>query len=318
MDSNRQVIQKTLQVLNTVILGKERQVQLALSTLFAGGHLLLEDLPGMGKTTLAQAIAKALGLQYSRIQFTSDLLPSDVVGATIFDPSQQAFTFHRGPVFSQMVLADELNRATPKSQSALLEAMEEGQVTVDGDTQILPKPFFVIATQNPQSQTGTFPLPESQLDRFLMRLSLGYPNPEAEMALLTGQHGRERLSGVVPLLTDVALREIQTEVGALTTSPALIHYVHRLVLHSRQHEDVQLGLSPRGAIALVRAAQAWAYIEGRLQVLPEDIQAVFVPVASHRLVGRQEKQGDVLARQLLSQVQVVGGSTPNTAVSQNR
>ena len=318
MDSNREAIHKTLQSLNTVILGKERQIQLALCALFSGGHLLMEDLPGMGKTTLAQAIAKVLGLQFQRIQFTSDLLPSDVVGATIFDPAKQAFSFHSGPVFSQMVLADELNRATPKSQSALLEAMEEGQVTVDGVTQTLPKPFFVIATQNPQSQTGTFPLPESQLDRFLMRLSLGYPNPEAERALLTGQHGRERLADIVPVLTDVALRDIQTEVGALTTSPALISYVHRLVLHTRQHEDVQLGLSPRGAIALVRAAQAWAYIEGRLQVLPEDVQAVFVPVASHRLIGRQEKQGDVLARQLLSQVQVVGGNAPNATVAHNQ
>jgi len=309
MDTNRQTIHQAMQALNTVVLGKERHIQLALCAIFAGGHVLMEDLPGMGKTTMAQAIAKVLGLHYQRIQFTSDLLPSDVVGATIFDPSQQTFRFHKGPVFSQMVLADELNRATPKSQSALLEAMEEGQVTVDGQSQPLPQPFFVMATQNPQSQTGTFPLPESQLDRFLMRLSLGYPNPEAEQALLMGDQGRARLATLQPVLNTELLSFIQQEVVTLTTSPALIQYVHRLVQHTRQHEDVQLGLSPRGAIALVQAAKAWAYIEGRLQVLPEDVQSEFVPIASHRLIGRHEKQGDVLARQLLAQVPVVAGAS---------
>lgn len=308
MDTNRQSILKAMQALNGVVLGKERQIQLSLCAIFSGGHVLMEDLPGMGKTTLAQALAKVLGLHYQRIQFTSDLLPSDVVGATIFDPSQQTFQFHKGPVFSQMVLADELNRATPKSQSALLEAMEEGQVTVDGVTHPLPKPFFVMATQNPQSQTGTFPLPESQLDRFLMRLSLGYPNPEAEQTLLMGHQGRALLGSLMPVLNTDLLDAIQNDLATITTSPALINYVHRLVQHTRHHEDVQLGLSPRGAIALVQAARAWAYIEGRLQVLPEDVQSVFVPIASHRLVGRHEKQGDILARQLLSQVPVVAGA----------
>ena len=308
MDTNRQTIHQAMQALNGVVLGKERQIQLALCAIFAGGHVLMEDLPGMGKTTLAQALAKVLGLHYQRIQFTSDLLTSDVVGATIFDPSQQAFHFHKGPVFSQMVLADELNRATPKSQSALLEAMEEGQVTVDGVTHPLPRPFFVMATQNPQSQTGTFPLPESQLDRFLMRLSLGYPNPEAEQKLLMGHQGRALLGSLAPVLNTNLLEAIQNDLLTLTTSPALINYVHRLVQHTRHHEDVQLGLSPRGAIALVQAARAWAYIGGRLQVLPEDVQSVFVPIASHRLVGRHEKQGDILARQLLSQVPVVAGA----------
>lgn len=306
MNEELLLVKQAYKQLNTVILGKERQVKLALCGLFAQGHMLIEDLPGMGKTTLAQSLGVVLGLNYKRIQFTSDLLPSDVLGATIFDSQTGQFNFHPGPVFSQLLLADELNRATPKSQSALLEAMEEGQVSIDGKSHNLPQPFFVIATQNPQSQTGTFPLPESQLDRFLMRFSMGYPDPIFEMELLRGTSGREAMKTLKPVLNEQQLRDIQLLVPGIKTTDALLDYIHRLVLVTRQHEDCQLGLSPRGAIALVRASQAWAFLSGRQQVLPEDVQAIFVPVAGHRILGRQEKQGDVLARKLLSQVDVIG------------
>lgn len=306
MNDNLAAVQLTLKQLNKVILGKERQVKLALCVIFAQGHLLIEDLPGMGKTTLAQALGRVLGLEYKRIQFTSDLLPSDVIGATIFEPQNSQFRFHPGPIFSQLLLADELNRATPKSQSALLEAMEEGQVSVDGNSHVLPEPFFVIATQNPQSQTGTFPLPESQLDRFLMRLSLGYPDPKFEIELMKGGNGRDALTSILTQLSAPQLKHIQQLIPDIKTSDALLDYIHRLVVFTRQHEDCQLGLSPRGALALVRASQSWAFLSGRSQVLPEDVQAVFVPVAGHRLMGRLEKQGDVLARKLLSQVEVIG------------
>jgi len=306
MNEELLLVKQAYKQLNTVVLGKERQVKLALCGLFAQGHMLIEDLPGMGKTTLAQSLGLVLGLDYKRIQFTSDLLPSDVLGATIFDPNTSEFTFHPGPVFSQLLLADELNRATPKSQSALLEAMEEGQVSIDGHPHKLPEPFFVIATQNPQSQTGTFPLPESQLDRFLMRISMGYPDPSYEMELLRGTSGREAMKTLTAVMDQQQLQAIQTLIPGINTSEALLDYIHRLVLITRQHEDCQLGLSPRGAIALVRASQAWAFISGRQQVLPEDVQAVFVPVSGHRILGRQEKQGDVLARKLLAQVDVIG------------
>ncbi len=296
---------KAIKSLSSVILGKERQLKLALTSIFSNGHLLIEDLPGMGKTTLSQALSKVLGLSYQRIQFTSDLLPSDIVGASIFEQKEGVFRFHPGPVFSQVVLADELNRATPKSQSALLEAMEEGQVSIDGDTHQLPNPFFVIATQNPQSQTGTFPLPESQLDRFLLRFSLGYPDAIAEKELLKGNNGRTSLNNIKPIFNPETLNKVQQQVKTIHATDSLVDYIHRLVSATRQDESFQLGLSPRGALALMRAAQAWALLEGRGHVMPEDVQAVFVPVAGHRIIGRHEVQGDQLARQLLNKVDVV-------------
>lgn len=302
-----QLIQATLAQLNKVIHGKPQQIQLALTCLLANGHLLLEDLPGMGKTTLAHALAQVCGLEYKRVQFTSDLLPADLIGAAIFEPQTGKFRFHPGPVFSQVFLADELNRATPKAQSALLEAMEERQVSVDGTTHILPAPFFVIATQNPQSQSGTFPLPESQLDRFLMRLSLGYPEPAAERELLKGRNGRVLLASMQQVLNESRLKALQTLVPQVKMTDTLLDYVQRLIACTRQSDICQLGLSPRGALALVKSAQAWALLQARGHVLPEDVQAVFVAVAGHRLVGRQEAQGEQLARQILSKVDVVGG-----------
>lgn len=300
-----QLLHKTLDSVNAVVLGKDRQVRLALSCLLAKGHLLIEDLPGMGKTTLAQAMARVLGLEYNRIQFTNDLLPSDVIGATIFDPNNGKFHFHPGPVFNQLVLADELNRATPKSQSALLEAMEEGQVTVEGTSHQLPDPFFVIATQNPTDQAGTFPLPESQLDRFLMSFSLGYPDPSFERELLKGG-GRDALPALKQQITPEQLVRLQGLVQQVQTTDSLLDYVQRLVAATREDSETQLGLSPRAALSLLRASQAWALLQGRQHVMPEDVQAVFVPVSAHRLIGNREKQGDVLARHLLGQVDVIG------------
>ncbi|WML89611.1 MoxR family ATPase [Thiothrix lacustris] len=302
-----QLIQATLAQLNKVIHGKEQQVQLALTCLLANGHLLLEDLPGMGKTTLAHALAHVCGLEYKRVQFTSDLLPADLIGASVFEQQSGRFRFHPGPVFSQVFLADELNRATPKAQSALLEAMEERQVSVDGTTHPLPAPFFVIATQNPQSQSGTFPLPESQLDRFLIRLSLGYPNPEAERALLKGRNGRVLLASMQQVLNESRLKALQSLVPQVKMTDNLLDYVQRLIAYTRQTEVCHLGLSPRGALALVKSAQAWALLQARGHVLPEDVQAVFVAVAGHRIIGRQESQGEQLARQILGKVDVVGG-----------
>jgi MoxR-like ATPase len=268
--------------------------------------LLLEDLPGMGKTTLAHALAQVCGLEYKRVQFTSDLLPADLLGASVFEQQTGQFRFHPGPVFSQVFLADELNRATPKAQSALLEAMEERQVSVDGVTHPLPAPFFVIATQNPQSQSGTFPLPESQLDRFLMRLSLGYPEPAAERALLKGRNGRVLLASMQPILNGNRLKALQSIVPQVKMTDTLLDYVQRLIAYTRRSDVCHLGLSPRGALALVKAAQAWALLQARGHVLPEDVQAVFIAVAGHRLIGRQEAQGDQLARHILSKVEVVG------------
>ncbi len=269
------------------------------------GHLLVEDLPGMGKTTLAQGLSKVLGLQYTRVQFTSDLLPADLIGTAIFEANTGQFRFHPGPVFSQILMADELNRATPKAQSALLEAMEEGQVSVDGTTHDLPTPFFVIATQNPQTQAGTFPLPESQLDRFLMRITLGYPNPEAERRLLEGGSGRGVLGDIRQTISAEALQQIQQKVPKIKVSNTLLDYVQRLVAQTRHTDICHLGLSPRGALALVKSAQSWALVEGRDYVLPEDVQAVFIAVAGHRLIGRNESHGDQLARHILASVDVV-------------
>ncbi len=295
--------------LNQVVLGKEQQVRLALTCLLAGGHLLIEDLPGMGKTTLAHALSKVLGLEYKRIQFTSDLLPADLIGASVYDPKRTSFSFHKGPVFSSVFLADELNRATPKSQSALLEAMEEGQVSVDGKTYPLPEPFFVIATQNPQSQSGTFPLPESQLDRFMLRISLGYPDPDVERELLKGDKGRVALRYVKQILSQESMLEIQGSVASVKVSDTLLDYLQRLISQTREDDLCQLGLSPRGALALTKSAQCWAVLQGRMYVLPEDVQAVFVAVVAHRIVGKKETQAEQLARHILQAVDAIGEGT---------
>jgi len=310
-----QQIEASLTELNKIILGKEQQVRLALTCVLASGHLLLEDLPGMGKTTLAHALSKVLGLEYKRIQFTSDLLPADLIGASVFDATTSSFSFHRGPIFSSIFLADELNRATPKAQSALLEAMEEGQVSVDGETHALPQPFFVIATQNPQSQSGTFPLPESQLDRFMFRLSLGYPDPSVERALLKGGQGRSALSQVQRVLNAESLLQIQRLIPKVRVSDTLLDYVQRLIAQTRQDDLCHLGLSPRGAIALVTSAQCWALLQGRSHVMPEDVQAVFVAVVGHRIVGKKETQGDQLARHILHSVDAVGNRLSSTHVT---
>ena len=280
----RQDINRVQQALSQKIIGKEHQLKLAITCLLANGHLLIEDLPGMGKTTLSHALSQVFGLQYSRIQFTSDLLPSDMLGVNIFHSherdEEKRFTFRHGPIFSQVVLADELNRASPKTQSALLEAMEERQVSIDGVTHPLPIPFFVIATQNPSYQSGTYPLPESQLDRFFMRISLGYPAWEAEKAMLM----QEDASAPLPQILDEAnLRKMQNDVSAIHTSDAILHYILRLVGESRQSSDFPNPLSPRASRALLQGAKAWAYVSGRDYVTPEDVQAVFVAITAHRL-----------------------------------
>lgn len=296
-------------VLGGVLLGKEQQIKLALACLLARGHLLIEDLPGMGKTLLSHALAQVLGLTYNRVQFTSDVLPSDIIGTSIFQRESGDFRFIEGPLFAQVVLADEINRATPKSQSALLEAMEERQVTADGVTRPLPDPFFVIATQNPSTQTGTFPLPESQLDRFLMRIELGYPEPDAERALLRGGDKRRTLGSLAPVLDADGLRLLQTAVDEVKASDPLIDYVQRLVAHSRRDSEFAFGLSPRGALALLHAARAWALIAGRSHVVPEDVQAVLPCVVEHRLREAADHAGHgggALAQKLLAGVDVVG------------
>ncbi|MBD2836411.1 MoxR family ATPase [Pseudomonas sp. JM0905a] len=280
-----------LHAVNQVLLGKEAQVRLALTCLLARGHLLIEDLPGMGKTTLGHALAKVLGLSFQRIQFTSDLLPGDILGTSVFDKDSGQFVFHPGPVFAELVLADEINRATPKSQSALLEAMEEGQVTIEGATRPLPEPFFVIATQNPASQGGTFALPESQLDRFLMRLSLGYPAKAAEKALLQGVSRRELLPRLEPIFTHAELGLIQAEVPKVIARDAVVDYVLRLVDATRNQPQFAWGLSPRASLALLSAARAWALLAGRDYVIPEDVQAVLPSVVGHRLRERADPSG---------------------------
>jgi MoxR-like ATPase len=288
-----------------ILLGKDGAVRLAVACLLARGHLLIEDVPGVGKTTLAQALARSLGLDFRRVQFTSDLLPADIVGNSIFDREQQHFVFHAGPIFSQVALIDEINRATPKTQSALLEAMEEGNVTIDGTTHPLPAPFFVIATQNPQRQVGTFPLPESQLDRFLMRLELGIPDRAAERAMLLGLERRELLRAVQPVLGFEALREIQKSVREVHAAPALLDYLQDLLAASRERH--RTGLSPRAGLALLHASQAWAFMQGRDMVLPEDVQAVGPAVMSHRLGSDLDSSGEsgrALAQALVREVPV--------------
>ncbi|WP_006787254.1 AAA family ATPase [Thiorhodospira sibirica] len=299
-------IQDVLAQLNQIILGKARPIRLALSCLLARGHLLVEDQPGVGKTTLAHALARTLGLNFQRIQFTSDLLPADILGVSVYVANTQRFEFHPGPIFSQVILADEINRATPKAQSALLEAMEEQQVTSEGVTRSLPEPFFVIATQNPQEQIGAYPLPESQLDRFLMRIHLGYPDAHAERALLQGRSRRMMMAELKPCLSVEALLRVQEEVTQLHVSAALLDYVQAVLAHSREPGRYRSGLSPRAGLALLRAAQAWAFIDQRDHVIPEDVQAVLPAVGGHRLYLLESSGQDSThtMQQLLEQVPI--------------
>jgi len=290
-----------------IVLGKRHTVRLALACLIARGHLLIEDLPGVGKTTLAHVLAQLLGLRFNRIQFTSDLLPADILGVAVYERATGEFRFHPGPVFAQVVLADEINRATPKAQSALLEAMEERQVTVEGETRPLPQPFFVIATQNPLQQVGTFPLPESQLDRFLMRLEMGYPDSAAERELLRGADRRDLLATLTPALAPEELLTMQRTVPGVHVADALLDYVQALLRESRRAASYRSGLSPRAGLALLRGAQAWATLEGRDHVLPEDIQTVLPAVVGHRLHPADASRADSpteLAETLLQAVAI--------------
>lgn len=278
-----------LKTANTIISGKEQQIKLAVACLLAKGHLLIEDLPGMGKTTLAHLLARLFGLEYSRIQFTSDMLPADIIGISIFDKNNTCFKFHPGPVFSQLILADEINRATAKTQSALLEAMEEQQITVDGVTHLLPQPFFVIATQNPQTQTGTFSLPESQLDRFLMRIALGYPDRKTERGILSSVDRREMLAQLKPVYSTEQLIKMQQQVLQIHISEPLLDYVQDILQFSRNSQHFLTGLSPRAGIALLRTAKAWAYIHNRKMVIPDDIKMILPAIVLHRLISRDDQ-----------------------------
>jgi MoxR-like ATPase len=293
--------------ISQVILGKQQQIKLTIACLLARGHLLIEDLPGVGKTTLAHALARTLGLEFQRIQFTSDLLPADIVGVTVFDRESSAFNFHPGPVFSQVILADEVNRATPKAQSALLEAMEEHQVTVDGNTRALPEPFFVIATQNPSHQVGTFPLPESQLDRFLMRIHLGYPDTGAERELLEGRERRDMIDDLPPVITPEDFVNLQKQVRTVVTAPALLDYLQAVLAFTRNSADYLNGLSPRAGLYLLHAAKAWAFMDGRQKVIPEDLQTVLPTVVGHRLSpmnGYAALPGMDLTKRLIEEVAI--------------
>ena len=288
-----------------IVLGKERQIRLALVCLLARGHLLIEDLPGVGKTILAHVLARLLGLNFHRVQCTADMLPADIIGVSIYDRNSGGFQFHPGPIFAQVILVDEINRAMPKSQSALLEAMEEHQVTCEGETRPLPEPFFVIATQNPSHQIGTFPLPESQLDRFLMRIEMGYPDQAAERELLAGADRRDMMASLSPSMDPGELLELQQSVTEVHASEALIAYVQALAEHTRRSPDYDAGLSPRAALALLRAARAWALSDHRDLVLPEDIQAVLPAIAGHRLrpsSGMQTASSAEIAAALIAAV----------------
>lgn len=276
-------IETMVDQVSRVIQGKEEAIRLAMACFLARGHLLIEDLPGIGKTTLAKTLAKCMGLAFQRMQFTSDLLPGDILGTSVFDQNTASFSFHPGPVFTQVFLVDEINRATPKSQSALLEAMEEGQVTIEGETRPLDSPFFVIATQNPLEQAGTFPLPESQMDRFLMRISLGYPDRDAERRILTGQSSAQVLDSVSCCLENASVEKIQDEAARVHASDIFLAYLQDILEFTRKSGDFHMGLSPRAGIALLRASQAWAYINGRDYTMPEDLQAILPWTASHRL-----------------------------------
>ena len=301
----RGAIQRVVEAAGGIILGKELQVRLALACLLARGHLLIEDLPGVGKTTLAHVLARSLGLDFQRIQFTSDMLPADIIGVSVYERETGAFKFHPGPIFAQVILADEVNRATPKTQSALLEAMEEHQVTAEGETRKLPAPFFVIATQNPSEQVGTFPLPESQLDRFTMRIELGYPDRAAERALLLGTDRRDLLASLEACMTPAELMELQAGVQRVHAAPALLDYVQAIVEHTRRSPNYVTGLSPRAALALLHCARAWALLEGRDKVLPEDVQAIVPGVAAHRLRPAHDSSRRVdVGAQLLAAVPI--------------
>lgn len=304
----RDSLARAIAQVNTVVLGKRREVRLAFVCLLAGGHLLIEDLPGVGKTTLAHALAATLGLGFQRVQFTSDLLPSDITGVGIYDREAGRFKFHPGPLFTQLLLADEINRGMPKTQGALLEAMAEEQVTVDGVTHRLPPPFFVVATQNPLDFAGTYPLPDSQLDRFMLRMSLGYPDRNAELAMLASADRRSVLDALTPCLAPEHILELRQACTKVLASPALIAYVQSLLDASRRHADIRIGLSPRAGLALLASARAHALLAGRGHVLPEDVQAVFPFVAAHRLTpgASARVDRDRLALQLLEATPIAG------------
>ena len=306
MATEAALLGRALETLETVILGKPEQIRLCLACLLARGHLLIEDVPGVGKTTLAHALAHVLGLAWQRVQFTSDLLPADIIGVSVFDRASQRFNFRHGPVFTQLLLADEVNRASPRTQSALLEAMEERQISADGTTYALPDPFFVVATQNPHEQLGTFALPESQLDRFLMRVRLGYPDAAHERALLRGGERRELLAAITPTLSPALVVRLQREVRQVHIADALLDYTQTLIARTRERGDLKLGLSPRAGQGLVRAAQAWAFIDGRGALLPEDVQAVLPSVVAHRLERRDLAEGvhEELALEMIRSVAV--------------
>jgi len=301
-----QELERVIEVAGRILLGKQEAIRLSLACLLARGHLLIEDLPGVGKTTLAHTLARLLGLHYQRIQFTSDLLPADILGVSVFDREKQDFRFHPGPVFAQLVLADEINRATPKAQSALLEAMEEGQVTTEGETRPLPEPFFVVATQNPSHQVGTFPLPESQLDRFFMRVQIGYPPRQAERELLSGSDRRAMIAQQPVLLSPQRLGELQLRVEQVHVAGPLLDYCQDILDYTRNSPQFRHGLSPRAGLALLKGARAWALLQGRGQVLPEDLQAILPATEGHRLqpAGERSPQTDGLIRELLEAVPV--------------
>ncbi|KGM06484.1 MoxR-like ATPase [Methylophaga thiooxydans] len=290
--------------INDIILGKNHPIKLALTCLLAKGHLLIEDLPGVGKTTLAHTLASALGLSFQRIQFTSDMLPADIIGVSVYERDSNRFNFHPGPIFTQLILADEINRASPRTQSALLEAMEEQQVTVEGETYNLSSPFFVVATQNPMNQVGTFPLPESQLDRFLMRIELGYPDAKAERALLLGEDRRSLLQKLEAVISADQLEALQQAAAQVHVSTALVDYVQRILTHTRDSGHYHTGLSPRAGLGLIHAARAWALIENRDHVLPEDIQAVLPSIVAHRLQRRDDDNAKDWVEQLIHQVPI--------------
>ncbi|MFT4178075.1 MAG: AAA family ATPase [Thermomonas sp.] len=300
----RDALQASQAQVNRLVLGKQQQVRLAFVALLADGHLLIEDLPGLGKTTLAHAMAATLGLGFARVQFTSDLLPADILGVSVYEAQARRFEFHPGPVFTHVLLADEINRAPPRTQSALLEAMAERQVTIDGQTRALPDPFFVIATQNPVDLSGTYPLPDSQLDRFLLRLALGYPDADAERALLAGDDRRGLIAQATPLLDTQRILELRHAAVQVHASEPLLAYVQALAARSRRHPGVRVGLSPRAGLALLRAARAHALLLGRGHAIPEDVQALFPAVAEHRLVGEADNAASTLAKEILHAVPV--------------
>ena len=306
VEDMQQTLNQAIKTVEQVIVGKPQQIRLAVCCLVASGHCLIEDLPGVGKTTMAHSLARVFGLGFNRIQFTSDLLPADILGVSIFDPQSQSFNFHPGPIFSHCILADELNRATPKTQSALLEAMEEHQITVEGQTRVLKDPFFVIATQNPLDQSGTFPLPESQLDRFMMRLNLGYPDALAERMLLSGQSRQHILKNINPVLNLQQLLPIQQQVDKVHISEALLDYVQLLIGATRDNSLFVYGLSPRAALSLIKASRSWALMHGRDFVEPGDVKAVFNAVSGHRLIASEQHSKNVstLLDNLLDQISI--------------